>query len=257
MSTLRGLIANPGLEAMPSTAHYVLDVATLLSDSVTEDVRKHLANEDTMGRTDDVRGTFIFGGVVPPDGWLTLMRPENTVSASERASSSHTQAPPLGVSQAPYHSQALYHNQEQSSQDPLQRPSSQQQLQQTQSQAQDPGYPPYPQPQKMPAQQLQRTNSIDHGGQVAQLQQSQHMQPTHALAQQRGTLPSSSQQQQTPLTASQPPTTGMGGVANPDKVEMQPTPFAVNRWEMVPDNGENPAVNETAISLSLFGARRV
>ena len=42
-----------------------------------------------------------------------------------------------------------------------------------------------------------------------------------------------------------------------DKVEMKPVPFALNRWEILPESGVNPAGNETAINLSLFGARKV
>jgi hypothetical protein len=36
-----------------------------------------------------------------------------------------------------------------------------------------------------------------------------------------------------------------------------PVPFPLRRWELLPDQGNNASGNDTAISLSLFGARKV
>lgn len=252
--TLRALVTHPGLEAFPSTAQYVFDVAALLSDSASDDVRKHLARLDLAKATGDARCAFIFGTAAPPDGWLNLSKPVNASVNAQAASSPQSQPQPLNPNQSQQQSQ----QQTGSSSGPLQRPLSQQQFQQqVQSQAQGRAYPQYTQhgpPHKMLPQQLQRMAS---NGQATQLQQLQQMQQMQALAQQRSAQPSPSQQQRTAAASGQPPASGKGSAIKQEKMEMKTVPFALNRWEIVPESGGNPLGNETAISLSLFGARRV
>jgi mediator of RNA polymerase II transcription subunit 12, fungi type len=250
MWTLRTLIANPGLEAFPATVRYLFDVTALLSDHLPDDVRKQLARLDVVKAIDDVRGAFIFGSVPPPDGWLSLMTPANTPSSSQPGSSPQTQSPSMNSAQSPHLGY------QQSHPSATQRSFSQPQLQQ-QMQPQTPSraYSPYQQPHKMFPQQLQRMAS--GSGQPTQLQQLQQMQQMQAMAHQRGAQPSPTQQQRAAGAVNQTQMTGRGGIPAQDKVEMKTVPFALSRWEILPDSGGNPAGNETAISLSLFGARRV
>lgn len=44
---------------------------------------------------------------------------------------------------------------------------------------------------------------------------------------------------------------------NSQKSFNPPVPFPLRRWELLPDQGNNASGNDTAISLSLFGARKV
>jgi mediator of RNA polymerase II transcription subunit 12 len=44
---------------------------------------------------------------------------------------------------------------------------------------------------------------------------------------------------------------------NPPKSFNAPVPFTLRRWELLPEQGNNSSGNDTAISLSLFGARKV
>jgi mediator of RNA polymerase II transcription subunit 12 len=62
-----------------------------------------------------------------------------------------------------------------------------------------------------------------------------------ARAQQRPPAP---QRQATPM-------------ANPPKSFNAPVPFPLRQWELLPEQGNNSSANDTAISLSLFGARKV
>ncbi|KAF2691505.1 hypothetical protein K458DRAFT_381358 [Lentithecium fluviatile CBS 122367] len=254
MWTLRALIAHSGLDAFPPTARSLFDVATLLSDSISDDVRKQLARLDIAKPVDNDRCAFIFGSTPPPDGWLSLTKPVNAASSAQAASSSQTQP------QQPKASPSQYHGQPQQNPGPgpgaLQRSLSQQHLQQpVQLQGPTRSYSQYSQPSKMLPQQLQRIASNSQSGQATQLHQLQQMQ---ALAQQRNIQQAPlGQQQRTTAPSTLSLSTGKASAVKQEKADMRSVPFAVNRWELLPECGGNPFGNETAISLSLFGARKV
>lgn len=261
--TLRVLSAQTSLEPFPSVVQYILDVTTLLSDSASDDVRKHLARLDLAKPAGMPSCAFAFGSIPPPDGWLSLTKPVTTPLNAQAVSTASPQSQPQSASsnQSPYQSLQQQQQQHGGSPGPLQRSMSQQHFQQQlQSQAQARSYTQYPQhaqSHKMLPQQLQRMVSNGHSGQATQLQQLQQMQQMQAYAQQRNTQVSSSQQQRAAAMASQTPATGKVGVVKQEKVEMKSVPFGLNRWEVLPESGGNPLGNETAISLTLFGARRV
>ncbi|CAI6335821.1 unnamed protein product [Periconia digitata] len=249
MWALRSLLSHPSVADFPSTALFVFDVAVLLSDSISDDARKHLAQLSATKAAGDRRCAFIFGTCVPFDGWLSLMRPVVGPSNGQSVSSPPVQ-PPLPNTQPAPHTGSL------------QRSPSQQNMQQQYSAqnqgrayAQYPGQSPGP---RMLPQQLQRMSS---NGQTSQLQQLQQMQ---AMAQQRGFQGVSGQQQQQQQQQQQRPagaipqqSAGAKGIATkPEKVEMRAIPFSLNRWDILPESGGNPMGNETAISMGLFGARR-
>ncbi|KAF1958736.1 hypothetical protein CC80DRAFT_441342 [Byssothecium circinans] len=253
--TLRGVLSHPYVEAYPATALFVFDVATLFSDSVSEDVRKHLCKVDAGKNAGDARCAYIFGGAISPDGWLNLMKP--TTNASLPQSVLSPQAKLLATTAGP--------NQHQNQQPfppgsgPMQRTASQQNLpQQTQAQSHARAYQ-YPQTQpghKILPQQLQRVAPNGHGGQTTQLQQLQQMQQMQAFAQQRNVQASQGQQQRAVSISSQQQIGAKSSATKKEKVEMKAVPFTLNRWEILPDSGGNPSGNETAINLSLFGARK-
>ncbi|TID17547.1 Mediator of RNA polymerase II transcription subunit 12 [Venturia nashicola] len=55
----------------------------------------------------------------------------------------------------------------------------------------------------------------------------------------------------------QPPSQRPGGQAGQQKSFNPPVPFPLRRWELLPDQGSTTGGNDTSISLSLFGARKV
>jgi mediator of RNA polymerase II transcription subunit 12 len=259
--TLRTILSHSCIASSPATAVFVFDVTTLLSDSISEDVRKHLAKLDTSKSMSDARCAFIFGASSSTDAWLSLMQPVASPSVAWVAAPS-----PQVLPQATNTAQGQWQGQHQITpvSGPMQRTSSQHTYQQQmQSQAQARAYSHYQQHipgQKMFPQQLQRMGSNGQGvGNMMHLQQQQ--QQMQALAQQRQMQPASTQQQQRAAATSSPQqqqqTIGAkSNVAKQDKVEMKQVPFTLNRWEILPESGGNPVGNETAISLSLFGARR-
>ncbi|PVI06555.1 hypothetical protein DM02DRAFT_638614 [Periconia macrospinosa] len=243
MWALWSLLSHPYIEDLPSIASSVFDVAVKLSDSISDDARKHLANMSAAKAGGDARCAFMFGTSVQSDGWLNLMKPVVSPANAQTASSSlQGQLPPSSTQASSSHS--------------MQRSSSQQNIQQSHAQSQGRAYTQYPGNSpgyKMLPQQLQRVASNGQNGQASQLQQLQQMQ---AMAQQRG-FQAVSGQQQRPVTAAPQQTAGAkGNAAKQEKVEMRAVPFSLNRWEILPESGGNLMGNETAISLGLFGARR-
>ncbi|QDS67747.1 hypothetical protein FKW77_006110 [Venturia effusa] len=55
----------------------------------------------------------------------------------------------------------------------------------------------------------------------------------------------------------QPPSQRPGAQAGQQKSFNPPVPFPLRRWELLPDQGSTTGGNDTSISLSLFGARKV
>lgn len=255
MWVLKSLLSHPFIEDFPSTALFVFDVAVLLSDSISDDARKHLAKMSAAKGAGETRCAFIFGTGIPFDGWLNLMKPIVGLSNVQPASSSSQMQPPPSNTQLA------------NSASSMQRSSSQQSMQQQlMAQNQSRAYAQYtgqPPGHKMLPQQLQRVPSNGQNGQASQLQQLQQMQ---AMAQQRGFQAAAGQQQQhqqqqlqqqRSTSAAAQQTAGVKGHATKqEKVEMRAVPFSLNRWEILPESGGNPIGNETAISLGLFGARR-
>jgi mediator of RNA polymerase II transcription subunit 12 len=41
-----------------------------------------------------------------------------------------------------------------------------------------------------------------------------------------------------------------------ERADVKAMPYKLSRWEVLPESGSNVGGNETAISLSLFGARK-
>lgn len=255
MTALKSLIVHPVLEVYPRIAEHVFDVAVVLSDLLSDDVRIQLARAETTTGADDPRCSFIIGSTTPIDGWLVLTKPMNTPQPAQNL------APPPPPTPVPGQIQ------HQSSQmpgsgapTPQQRYLSQQQMRQQQMQAQQAqqmrGYPQYsqhthPQNKMLPAQ-LQRNPS---GPSPTPLQQMQHMQHMQSLAQQRATQPSPVQAQR-PTHAAVGPGPTMSKLQAAQAKEVRQFPYVQPRWEILAESSGNPNANETAINLSLFGARR-
>jgi mediator of RNA polymerase II transcription subunit 12 len=258
---LRSLFTHSSLQAFPSMMEFAFDIATVFSDIISEEVRNHLMKLDNAKTLDDARCAFIFGSGPPLDGWLGLVK-SPTTSMVPQATPSQSQSP----SAMPPQNQQPYQNPQFNSPSPvpLHRSLSQQQQQQAQARM----YPQYnQQPQhsqhKQMLPQFPRMNSAP--------QQNPQMQPTPTqqmqmnFAQQRAGAPSPiagqrqlPSQPSTPQSVSQPAgTAAKAGLQRQDKPEVRPIPFSLRRWEIIPESGGNGSGNETALSLSLFGARKV
>lgn len=241
MWTLRDLIAHPGLERFPITARSLSDLATLLSDSIADDVRRRLVQVDTAKPVDDDHCAFIFGRTSPPDGWLSLTQPTTTPSTAHMGSSPQTSN--AGVQQ--------YSGQGQPSAGigSLQRSVSQPLPHQSvQGHNQTRTFSQYSQASKVLPQQLQRMGT---NGQT-----SHSMQQMHSSGPQRNMAAAAVQAQRAGGLNQ-----GLGNgvktaAAKQELAELRQVPFTVNRWEVLPECGSNSLANETAISLSLFGARK-
>ncbi|KAF1966910.1 hypothetical protein BU23DRAFT_559754 [Bimuria novae-zelandiae CBS 107.79] len=237
MWNLRNLFTHPHLRSFPSTTQYIFDVAALLSDHVSEEVRKSLLRLACTRCSKDSRSTFIFGTDSQHDGWLGLIRSANQTMASPPQS----QTPTTAQAQAPM---AHFGAGATSSQ----RPSSQQQAQAP------PGrgfaYPQHQQSHKILSQQLQRQGSNGQNSQSLQMQQMQQMQ---VMAQQRQV---GGQPHRTASNQSQPMMTAKSSTRRQERADVKAVPYSLNRWEILPDSGGNAGGNETAISLNLFSARR-
>jgi mediator of RNA polymerase II transcription subunit 12 len=268
---LKNLLAHTTLELYPSITEHVFDVATILSDHISDDVRNHAARFETTRATDCPLSLFILGDAAPVDGWLVLTKPVNlplnqqtssqpsTPTATQNQASPY-QSPQLAASN-PATPQQRYFNQQQQQQ--------RQQLQQAQQAQQMRTYPQYSQHSMQPNRQLpgalQRTPSYQ--GSASPLQQMQQMQQMHGLAQQRATQPSPVHSQRpTPAASQGGAGNSAGGNAalsklqtsyNPQQRESKQYPFMQPRWEILAESSGNPNLNETAINLSLFGARKV
>ncbi|KAF2867173.1 hypothetical protein BDV95DRAFT_582708 [Massariosphaeria phaeospora] len=266
--TLRSILIHPILHFYPLITQRLFDIATLISDSLSDEARFHLARADAVKSNDDARCAFIFGTTPSPDGWLILTKPAVPSTTAQPVVASQTQ--PQHATQNPA---AMNRRPSQQPQGAgyasLQRaPSQQYPPPQIHAQQQQPAPPhsPYPhhaQQPVRPVSRLQRlsSNTTDPHAQFSQLQQMQQN-----LAQQRSsqTSPAPPPQRQASYS-SQPPGAAAGkpGVAKQmdttpsSSADMRMYPFAMPRWEVLPESSGNPAGNETAISLSLFGARRV
>ena len=64
-------------------------------------------------------------------------------------------------------------------------------------------------------------------------------------------------QQQRALARRQPPVPGSGGPARPANVERKLTPYPLRNWEIMPDPTPVMGENDCAVSLGLFGARKL
>jgi hypothetical protein len=90
-------------------------------------------------------------------------------------------------------------------------------------------------------------------------------QPSHGFGHQRsnsGAFGGAASMQRIPsqLQRSQSVATPGGGMSTPvggNKTFAPPIPFLVQNWDLLPDQGSAGAINDTAISLSLFGTRKV
>lgn len=87
----------------------------------------------------------------------------------------------------------------------------------------------------------------------------QQLQQMQGLAQQRAMQPSPAYSQRPTPAASQgtATNTGLGKLQIRQEKELRHYPFVQPRWEILAESSGNPNANETAINLSLFGARKV
>lgn len=264
MAAVKSLLMHPTLDLHPGITEHIFDVAVVLSDWVSDDVRNQFARLDNSRWTDDPRCLFISGTVAHADGWLALTKPVNPPPPP------NPQAPPSSQAQASTPNQG-HHMPGSEPATPQQRYLAQQQQRQQQAvQAQQAQqlrtYSQYSQHaaqlnKGLPAQ-LQRTSS-PHQSAPSSLQQMQHMQqmqgrnmqpsPVHSLPRSTLGLASSS-------TSSSPSSGGPGSSKLQSRLEKNVCqyPFVQPRWEVLADSSGNANMNanETAISLSLFGARR-
>jgi mediator of RNA polymerase II transcription subunit 12 len=273
MVALNVLHAHTILELYPSITEHVFDVTTILSDYMSDDVRIHTARMESARATDSPRCHFILGVAAPVDGWLVLTKPVNLPANPQTSSQPSTpittqsqpstyQSPQLTASN-PATPQQRYFNQQQQQRQQIQQVQQAHQAQQMRT------YPQYPQhsmqPNRQLPAQLQRTPSYQAS--PSSLQQLQHMQQMQGLAQQRASQPSPVHSQRPTPAAGQGSAGGpVGGNAALSKLqtsnanqqrEFRQYPFVQPRWEILAESSGNPNLNETAINLSLFGARKV
>lgn len=256
---LRSLFTHSSLQAFPSMTEFMFDIATVFSDLISEEVRNHLMKLDTAKALDDPRCAFIFGSMPPVDGWLGLVK-SPTASTAPQAVPSQAQSPGA----MPPQNQQTYQNQQFNAPSPvpLHRSLGQQQQQQAQARM-------YPQYGQQPQHSQQRTALPQfprmNSGQNSPMQPTPAQQMQMNFAQQRANAPSPiGGQRQLPSQPSTPQSAAQAGAAaarpglqRQDKAEARPVPFQLRRWEIIPESGGNGSGNETALSLSLFGARKV
>jgi len=284
MCALKSLVTHPLLELYPSITEHIFDVAVFLSDYIADDVRNHVARIDNASLSDDTRCLFILGSIAAVDGWLVLTKPVNTMT---QLSAQPSTPNPFPIQTQTYQSiqtlttdattsQQRYLEQQRQQQQQEQQQMQQQQAQQYQQQPQQPQqqtqqaqqyqqqaqqaqrYQQYSQhPNKMLPAQLQRNPSYQNS--PSPLQQLQHMQQMQGLAQQRATQPSPIYSQRPAPVSSLNSSSGLvpGKLQIRYEQEMRQFPFVQPRWEILADSSSNPNANETAISINLFGARKV
>lgn len=268
MSAMKSLITHPFLALYPSVTEHIFDVAIFLSDYISDDVRHQVARLDNIRPTDDARCLFMLGATAPVDGWLVLTKPLDPLTQPSSQSStpgpiqsqpqpyqsSQTSAAGPAIPQQRYLNQQRHPQQQHFQNQQAQQGQQAQQAQQAQQQRQ---YQQYPQhPNKMLPAQLQRNPSFQNS--QSQLQQMQQMQQMQGLAQQRATQPSPVYTQRpTPTSQNSHSGAAPGKIQIRHEKEMRQYPFVQPRWEILADSSGNPNANETAISLSLFGARKV
>ncbi|KAL5113832.1 RNA polymerase II mediator complex subunit [Pleosporales sp. CAS-2024a] len=265
MLALQAILDHTTLESVPSIAEHVLDIAILLSDHVADDVRQQIASLEGARPTSSLSNHFLFGSKAPIDGWLALMKPitpsldpqfpEATIPNTTQYQPSPYQSPQATLSQpATPHQRYLNHQHQR------------QQLQYT---------------QQMRSYHSYSRNAVQHGRQLpaqlqraayqhstsSPLQQMQHMQQLQSVHQQRASQPSPVHSQR-PIPAANPgsASASVGNHAALGKTqasygnaqrESRQYPFVQPRWEILAESSGNPNLNETAVSMSLFGARRV
>jgi mediator of RNA polymerase II transcription subunit 12 len=239
MWNLRNLLTHPHLQAFPSITQYIFDVSVLLSDHISEDVRKSLVSATSTKPSSDNRCAFIFGLETQDDGWLGLTRSLQRASSPQRQLQASNSASPQVQVQQQYGSGPAQSR----------RPSNTQQQAQTQPQGR---YLQHQQPHNILSQQLQRMGSNGQNNSASQLQQMQQMQ---AMAQQRQKTVSP-QLQRTPSVQNQAPKATKSSGMKQERADVKAMPYKLSRWEVLPESGSNVGGNETAISLSLFGARK-
>jgi mediator of RNA polymerase II transcription subunit 12 len=265
MSAMAALLMHPSLELYPTITEHLFDVTVFLSDYISDDVRFHVTRLEGARLASDARCVFILGVTAPVDGWLVLAKPVNT--PLNQASSQPPTPTPVQNQPSPYQSpqipasgsatpQQRYFQQQQQRQQQMQAA---QQAQQIRAQQQQ--HHQHPQNKMLPAQ-LQRTPSGQASPsplqQMSQMQQMQQMQ-------QRAMQPSPVYSQRPTPAASQGQTSSQGqmNAQAPGKLqirqdrEIRHYPFVQPRWEILAESSGNPNGNETAINLSLFGARKV
>ncbi|KAF2105834.1 hypothetical protein BDV96DRAFT_607939 [Lophiotrema nucula] len=246
---LRSLFVLSAVQLHPAIVDYTFDVAIILSDSLSDEARTRLIHLDSAKPLEDPRCAFIFGTSPQEDGWLCLTRPVPTTVPTQPNPSLQSTSQ-TGASQSPH---------QQFSNTPMQTPNpasmqrSLSQQHQTQVQNAIRGYQQYSQhsnSNKIPPQ-LQRMVSGSQTMQQSQLQQMQHMQ-------QRSQQPSPVQmQRQTGPPAQSNQAVQKRGLPKLEKHDLKTMPFILRRWEILPENSGNPLANDTALSLSLFGARKL
>jgi mediator of RNA polymerase II transcription subunit 12 len=288
--SLKRLMTHPALVYYPTMMEFVFDVALLLHDSISDDARQHFTKLDAVKSLRDPRCTFLFGSSPSIDRWLALAKPVTLATNSQPTPSSQPATPSTDQNQNPMQQTQLQQPLQNrttpgASPHPLQRSLSQQQrqLQTPQTQNSNRMYPQYPANPQYPHQrmwspypQMPSASGQAQNPQMSQYQQMQRMQQIQqSMAQQQRNMqgppvPQQTQQQQRQMapTLTQPSGTSQGGAGKgtagagtvptkQDAVEMRMFPFAVKPWEILPESGGNAQANETAISLGLFGARKV
>lgn len=261
-----------------------------MSADLSADVRMRLSKAEGQRHNIDSRISFLFGFTTPPDSWLGLVTSISTSSSSNipattstpKASGFSNTPRPSSPAQPPS-TRGISHQ----TPPQIQRQSSGQQRLPgaTGNVPSRPG--PMQQPhigqrpghagsygQHVQARQAQQTwPPMQHQQQAAQLQRQhgQNMQSQFGLGQRSaGNGPQHAQgqaqnaQQRQPNQQQQAPNIKEKVQFNP------PVPFPLRRWEILPDaSGTGPGggtaampgtardVNDTAISLTLFGARKV
>ncbi|KAF2752001.1 hypothetical protein M011DRAFT_463486 [Sporormia fimetaria CBS 119925] len=257
------LFAEPALSAHSRIPQFAYDVAMVLHDVISEDARVHLSKLHAAKTHEDLRCSFLFGGTASADGWVALVKPiplPNTTptvpspqipptSASSPSPQQFQGASPLALNLTPPPQSFGQYN-----------------TQQPNPQLSNTGrmFPQYPQhPQRPPPDrlltQLHQLGPTLTQKQQAQLQQMQRMQ-LQGLTQQQRNLQSHMQLQRQAASASprpgmQTPTRTGGPATKQENVELRTFPFTLKPWELLAESGGNAIANDTAVSLSLFGAR--
>ncbi|KAF1982842.1 hypothetical protein K402DRAFT_186817 [Aulographum hederae CBS 113979] len=291
------LITHPHLQQAPTTISYLCDVAALFEDDLTDEARAQFARTEVPRSRRDPRIVFLFGSPDTGDSWLGLVTSANIAQThAPPTPGPQTPAPqtpgPLGArGQAP--GQPLPHQQQQQGgfwnraalqQQQQQRPPN---LQRQISQGQFQGL--YQQQQQQGVY-----GGMNQAGRPGYAQQQQQQMGERGMGM-TSTLPSQQQQQQqarqspapTPTNAANPnasprpaspipPTPNLNRSNTTNNHWNPPISFPIRRWEILPDTSTATAfygpgagvamgggvtvgsgANETAVSLALFGARRV
>ncbi|KAF2279548.1 uncharacterized protein EI97DRAFT_464783 [Westerdykella ornata] len=265
MWSLRRVFTHPALNLLPSMSEYTFDAALFISDALPDDVRLQLSKLNIAKTPSDSRCVFLFECCATKDGWLALVR--STLASGEPGSMPGTFSPQpqSSIPQTQLQFENALHVR---SANPgmLQRPQHHQQSQmQTQSHPQTTSrgyfqYPQHPQQSKTVPQISPPSTAPVHASQHGQLQQMHRIQQMQGLTAQRN-LPPSPANTQRHLNA----TTHAGlhaGKSAPLQSKQESgdtgmTPFLLSPWEILPEASGNSNLNETAISLGLFAARKL